>query len=134
MIKDNRPASNTIIPIKADNANNTLTVKEEVTNKTSEVKQEGVKNAEQRIIGVPFTKDNPGRPKGSKNKYTRLRDDILSVFKKLGGSKAMAKWAATHQKDFYTIMAGLLPKQIEPPGDGEGIQILLIRPNDSNKT
>ncbi|HAB53325.1 MAG TPA: hypothetical protein DCE80_14335 [Ignavibacteriales bacterium] len=59
---------------------------------------------------------NPnGRPKGARNKYSKLRDDILSVFQKIGGVQSMVTWARNplNRKDFYRIAVDLLPKDIK---------------------
>ena len=70
-----------------------------------------------------------GRPKGSKNKYTLIRDKILSVFEKIGGVKAMCVWARNplNRKDFYKIAVDLLPKNIDIGiGDDEKITKITV--------
>lgn len=54
------------------------------------------------------------RPKGVPNRvHASVKDNVLAVFNRLGGTHAMAKWAKRHQSEFYGLYARLLPKQIE---------------------
>lgn len=54
-----------------------------------------------------------GRPKGSPNKVTRdVKDNILAVFTRLGGTAAMARWAQNNQTEFYRLYARLIPLQV----------------------
>jgi hypothetical protein len=56
------------------------------------------------------------RPLGAKNKIPQAaKENIQSVFVRLGGTAQMAKWAEKNQGEFYKIYARLLP--IEGPGD-----------------
>jgi hypothetical protein len=53
------------------------------------------------------------RTKGAKNKYgAQAKENIVAVFNRLGGTKAMADWAKDHQSDFYRMYAALAPKEI----------------------
>ena len=70
-----------------------------------------------------------GRPKGSKNKFTNFKQSCLNVYEKLGGDKAFAKWARGEPKEFYTMMARMLPKPVElsaPPGEGVQLGVILL--------
>jgi hypothetical protein len=61
----------------------------------------------------------PGRPLGSKNKVSAsARENVIAVFTRLGGTAAMAKWAAHNKDEFYKLYARLLP--IEHSGVGGG--------------
>jgi hypothetical protein len=55
-----------------------------------------------------------GRPKGAKNKITaNVKENIISVFTRLGGTAAMAKWAGENLTEYYKIYARLAPTQVE---------------------
>ena len=57
---------------------------------------------------------NPAeRPKGSLNKYSTIKLAFLEAFEEIGGTKTLTKWAETNKKDFYSMVARLLPKNIE---------------------
>ena len=66
---------------------------------------------------------NPnGRPKGSKDKFTELKDSFLEAFDKLGGVKGLVEWAEksnNNKGQFYQMITKLLPKSvnIETQGD-----------------
>jgi hypothetical protein len=70
------------------------------------VKSEGYK----KIIGP-----GPGRPKGSKDKFTSLKESFLEAFKELGGTKALVDWAAKEKNkgEFYKMITKLLPREIK---------------------
>ena len=63
--------------------------------------------------GKPFLQGNPGRPKGTPNKFTHLKEAFLEAFEETGGKEALKAWAMKHQTEFYTIIARMLPKEIE---------------------
>jgi len=55
---------------------------------------------------------NPnGRPRGSKNKFTHLRDEFLTAFDEIGGRKALVKWAQSNPDIFYKLVVQMLPKE-----------------------
>lgn len=62
-----------------------------------------------------------GRPKGSKNKNTDLKQAVLYTFNRLGGEKAMFKWVQEKPKNkeiFYgQILVKVLPKDVNLGGD-----------------
>jgi UDP-N-acetylglucosamine pyrophosphorylase len=54
------------------------------------------------------------RPKGARNKLSAdVKDNVLAVFNRLGGSATMAEWAQANLSEFYAIYARLLPKQVD---------------------
>jgi hypothetical protein len=54
------------------------------------------------------------RPSGSKNKTSSTaKENLIAVFTRLGGTAAMAQWAAKNQTDFYRLYAKLVPQQID---------------------
>lgn len=66
----------------------------------------------------------PGRPKGSKNKFTSLKDAYLEVFKKIEKEgendkseiKNLFKWATKNDRNqalFYQMIARMLPTNLE---------------------
>lgn len=87
---------------------------------------------------------NPnGRPKGSKNKFTNLRDAFINAFKELGGERALLDWMdgenvliknkktgkiirvriADRKKEFFKMVASMLPKDIQVSGP-EGVPLI----------
>lgn len=48
--------------------------------------------------------------KGSPNKISgQARENIAAVFTRLGGTAAMAEWAAENKTEFYKLYARLVP-------------------------
>ncbi len=76
----------------------------------------------------------PGRPPGSKNKYTTLKEAFREAFDKLQeDDKAnLATWAKNNPKDFYTLISKLFPIEIAGK-DGEPIQIVINVANENIK-
>jgi len=63
-----------------------------------------------------------GRQKGSKDKFTELKDAFLSAFDQLGGVKGLVEWAKRSNDNrghFYQMITKLLPRDvnIDTPGD-----------------
>jgi len=60
---------------------------------------------------------NPnGRPKGSANKFTDLKNAFLQVFDKLGGVDGFFEWASKNninKTQFYHMITKLLPKTVD---------------------
>lgn len=57
---------------------------------------------------------NPvGRPKGSTNKYGKIREQFFCALKELGGRDFIIKVAKDEPVAFLKIMSTLLPKQVE---------------------
>lgn len=56
----------------------------------------------------------PGRPKGSQNRLTSLKEAFVEAFDKTGGVDALVEWAKKEGNRglFYRILASLLPKQV----------------------
>lgn len=59
---------------------------------------------------------HPGRPKGSKNKFTIIKDGFLWAYKKLGGKEALLKWAKGNQESYYKHVVSLLPREVSHEG------------------
>ena len=51
------------------------------------------------------------RPKGARNKVgVQVKENILAVFTRLGGTAAMAAWEERNKTEFYRLYARLIPK------------------------
>ena len=63
---------------------------------------------------LPGGTANPnGRPKGSKNKFTQLKDAFLEAFEEVGGKDFVVRSAKEDPKAFLTLMAKMLPRYSE---------------------
>ncbi len=56
-----------------------------------------------------------GRPKGRKNDFTNLKQTFLDTFQRLEGEDKtdLYSWARKNRKDFYRLVAKMLPKTVE---------------------
>jgi len=72
-------------------------------------------------------KKRTGRPKGSKDKFTSLKDSFLQAFEGIGGTEAMIDWAQEkkNRKDFYQMIAKMLPNKVE--GDLSGKMTVIFK-------
>ena len=66
---------------------------------------------------MPFQPGNKlgGRPKGSRNKFTCLKDDFLAAYHKTGGVKGLCEWIEKDPKNrevFYKMLARMLPSEV----------------------
>ena len=68
-----------------------------------------------------LTQKGLGRPRGSKNKFTSLKDAFLNAFEEIGGQKELASWAKQQKNRavFYQIIAKMLPNKTELEGEIE---------------
>ena len=86
---------------------------EHIDNKTEPDKQSGIKPSN---LGKFLKSGGPGRPMGSLNKVpSNLRDDLITVYEKLGGIQGMVEWAKAKEGNralFYRILASTLPRQV----------------------
>ena len=63
---------------------------------------------------VEGSSGNPnGRPVGSKNKFTTLKNAFIETFEELGGVDNLVEWARSNQTEFYRMVARLMPKEVE---------------------
>ena len=86
-----------------------------------------VNNAEKTQIGTPFEKGNSGRPKGTPNKFTNLKQAFLDVFeqieeesKKNDNVKSFFQWVLKNDKNrgtFYQLISKMLPSNVAMEGD-----------------
>lgn len=83
-----------------------------------------VKNTKKTLPGIPFKKGNSGRPKGTKNKFTNLKQMYLDTFEKIeveGGKKnntvkTLYTWATRNDKNqgmFYQMISKMLPSSLD---------------------
>jgi len=64
-----------------------------------------------------------GRKKGVPNKLNSMaKDNIAAVFIRLGGTAAMAEWAAKNRTEFYRLYSKLIPVALGGP-DGKDIPV-----------
>lgn len=76
-----------------------------------------------------FKAGNPGRPKGSSNRFTKLRDEMLEAFDRLGGVDGLVEWAQSdpdRQGTFYQMIARMLPRPVEVTGEGR-LEVVIIK-------
>ena len=63
---------------------------------------------------VEGSSGNPnGRPVGSKNKFTTLKNAFIETFEELGGVEYLVEWAKANQTEFYRMLARLMPREIK---------------------
>ena len=64
--------------------------------------------------GGPSLNPN-GRPKGSKNKFTTLKEAFINAFVGSGGEEALTEFAkqARNKKEFYKMIAKMLPNSVD---------------------
>jgi hypothetical protein len=65
--------------------------------------------------GVDERRNLSGRPIGSKNKFTTLKQAFLDAFESLGGTDGLTDWAAKGQltkTEFYKLIARMLPSDV----------------------
>ena len=69
----------------------------------------------------PFKPGNPGRPKGSVNKFTTLKAAFLEAFERTGGADGLVQWIQESRQNrgaFYTLITRLFPQEVEHSGTG----------------
>jgi len=60
-------------------------------------------------------KPGPGRPKGSKNKLTNIKDEFLFAYEVIGGLGGLTSWAKKEENrtEFYKMLTRLFPREIK---------------------
>lgn len=58
-------------------------------------------------------KNLTGRKRGSKNKFTTLKQSFLNAFIDMGGEETLTAWGKENKTEFYRLLAKLLPRQID---------------------
>ena len=56
-----------------------------------------------------------GRPRGSKNKLTNIKDEFLFAYGVIGGLGALVQWAKKEENrtEFYKMLTKLFPREIK---------------------
>lgn len=69
----------------------------------------------------PGQSGNPiGKPKGTRNKISKnIKQVFLSVFEEMSGQQALLEWAQENRDAFFSMIAKLLPKDIEIKSENE---------------
>lgn len=86
-----------------------------VRRKSSKIQPDAIPKKKKRgAPAKPFQKGNPGRPFGSKNKFTDLRNAFLDAFNDMGGAEELMRWGklAKNRQFFYGMIAKMLPKEM----------------------
>jgi hypothetical protein len=78
---------------------------------------------------MKFQKGNPGKKRGTINKFTHLRDDFLKAFQDIGGVEELGKWAKEKKNRavFYQMIAKMLPRTQEIKADADTKFELIIQ-------
>lgn len=70
-----------------------------------------------------FAPGNPygGRPKGSKNKFTTLKQAFVNAFDRVGGEEALIEFfmnarGTSNRRDFFNWIARMLPAEVKVNG------------------
>jgi len=60
-------------------------------------------------------KPGPGRPKGSKNKLTNIKDEFIFAYEVIGGLGGLTAWAKKEENrtKFYEMLTKLFPREIK---------------------
>lgn len=70
-----------------------------------------------------------GRPKGSKNKVTRVfREGVITAYENLGGADALTDWARENPSEFYKICARLIPTEMTVDANVQGYAMRFPEP------
>lgn len=75
-------------------------------------------------------KPGPGRPKGSMNRFTTMKQSFIEAFDALGGTAGLIAWAKAspkNRRDFYSWVARMLPADINLNPEPERKRVLIIR-------
>jgi len=94
-----------------------------------------VKNEKKRKIGYknpPLT----GRPKGSVNKFTSLKDSFLEAFEALDGTEGLITWAKKSERNraiFYGWITKMLPTNVDLGGNANILFRVIYDPEAKDK-
>lgn len=72
-------------------------------------------------------KPGPGRPKGSRNKFTRsVKEALERAFEQRGGDKALTAWANENPTDFYKLWGRMLPSEVQASLEHSGELVVRV--------
>jgi hypothetical protein len=72
-------------------------------------------------VDNPTREKTGGRQKGTPNKVNAtVKDNVLAVFNRLGGTAQMATWATENQTEFYRLYARLIPTELNQKTEHSG--------------
>jgi len=105
--------------------------------------QEVVKETKNNNIGYKKPPNpGPGRPLGSKNKFTNLKNDFFEAYERIGGVEGLILWANESKRNkamFYQWITKMLPTSIvgeqSDKGDFHPLKVIIVSnggPNPSN--
>jgi len=81
--------------------------------------------------GRPFTRGNPGRQKGSKNKVpAKFREALIDAFEQTGGVKSLVAWGQENQSLFYQLCSRLIPTELELTHKPDPVALVIDRVRD----
>ena len=72
-------------------------------------------------------KSKGGRPKGSKDKFTNLKESFLKAYQHkdgFGGDEALIDYARENKESFLQMVKGMLPKNVEMKSDNELVIVI----------
>ena len=72
----------------------------------------GAKRGEGRDEKGRWTSGNAGRRKGSKDKFSTLKDEFVKVFEQHGGPARLAELMAHHPEKYFEFLVRLQPREI----------------------
>lgn len=89
-------------------------------------------------LGQYAVTGGPGRPKGLKNKFTQIKEDILAVWEEEDGKERLRElFKGNNKNDFIkilTLIISLLPKEPEEVTKGQKCpEIIYIRSSAEKK-
>jgi len=66
-------------------------------------------------VKIYKVKPGPGRPRGSKNKLTNIKDEFLFAYEVIGGLGGLTAWAKKEENrtKFYEMLTKLFPREIK---------------------
>ena len=75
------------------------------------------KEREKTLKGKPFEPGNPGRPKGTPNKFTTLKQAFIEAFldERVGGTEGLVAWILSSNRNrekFYQMVTKLFPQEV----------------------
>ena len=102
-------------------------------------KKQSEKKAKSPVNNAEIPTPGPGRKKGSKNKFTNLKEAFLQAFEQTGGVLGLVEWItknARNRGDFYKMITKMLPANVDVATKGD-ITIVIsdkFLPKDGNNS